>query len=145
MSVKRFCYLSNDANFSKNDKIWFPKWLRRYASSVDVTAADLPVTEQSVIKFLRSLLQSGTPAWQRLQAVRAVDAYRNLVLRTDEPTLQGHPTKVRTASRRRSLETRMASSSQCDLLFRAIGGAGGVFGAGFETDGLAESEGADGL
>ncbi len=34
-----------------------------------------------------SLRQSGTPAWQRLQAVRAVEAYRDAVLRRGEPSL----------------------------------------------------------
>ena len=47
----------------------------------------LPVSVESVKEFSRSLLKSGAPAWQRLQAVRAVDAYRDLILRTEEPSL----------------------------------------------------------
>ncbi len=37
------------------------------------------------------------------------------------------------------------TSCNLNLLFRAVGGAGGVSGAGFETDGFAHGEGADGL
>jgi integrase len=41
-----------------------------------------------VIAFSQSLLHSNTPAWQRLKAVRAVEAYRDIVLETNEPNLQ---------------------------------------------------------
>jgi hypothetical protein len=47
----------------------------------------LPVSVASVKGFSRSLLDTATPAWQRLQAVRAVEAYRDLVLGTGEPSL----------------------------------------------------------
>ena len=40
-----------------------------------------------MIRFLQSLLKSNTPAWQRLQAVRAIEAYRSLELRTEVPSL----------------------------------------------------------
>ncbi len=45
------------------------------------------MSEPSVILFLQGLRDNGTPAWQRLQAVRAVEMYRNLVLHTDQPAL----------------------------------------------------------
>ena len=77
----------HDAKLGKNDKKWFPKWIRRYASTVDVVDGNLSLTQAEVIRFLRSLRDSGTPAWQRLQAVRAVEAYRKLVLGTEEPSL----------------------------------------------------------
>ena len=35
MSVNQFCWLLNDAKYGKNDKKWFPRWIRNYASSVD--------------------------------------------------------------------------------------------------------------
>ena len=73
---------------SKNDKEWFPRWIRRYASSVKAVEGKLPVSQDEVIRFLQSLLKSKTPAWQRLQAVRAIEAYRNLVLRTEVPSLE---------------------------------------------------------
>ena len=87
MTVKRFCGLLHEAKFGKNDKKWFPRWIRRYASAVNETEGVLPVTESQVIRFLQSLRNHGTPAWQRLQAVRAVEAYRNLVLETEIPPL----------------------------------------------------------
>ena len=88
MSVEKFCGRLHSAELSKNDRKWFPRWIRRYALSVGVPEGqELPVAEASVIEFSRALLESSTPAWQRLQAVRAVEVYRNLVLQTDIPPL----------------------------------------------------------
>ncbi|HUG71063.1 MAG TPA: phage integrase N-terminal SAM-like domain-containing protein [Pirellulaceae bacterium] len=87
MSVRKFCVLLNEAKVGKNDRVWFPRWIRRYASMVEAAQGNLPVTEADVIRFLRTLRDNGTPAWQRLQAVRAVDLYRNLVLKTKQPEL----------------------------------------------------------
>jgi len=87
MTVRKFCGLLHDAKLGKNDKKWFPKWIRRYASAINVVHGNLSVTEAEVVEFLRSLRDNGTPAWQRLQAVRAVEAYRKLVLRTEESPL----------------------------------------------------------
>ncbi len=87
MTVRKFCGLLHDAKLGKNDKKWFPKWIRRYASAINVAEGNLSVTEDGVIRFSRSLRDNGTPAWQRLQAVRAVEAYRNLVIGSDEPSL----------------------------------------------------------
>jgi hypothetical protein len=44
--------------------------------------------DSELIAFSQSLRDNKTPAWQRLQAVRAIEAYRDLVLRTQEPSLQ---------------------------------------------------------
>ena len=79
--------LLHDAKLGRNDKRWFPRWIRRYAAAMRVREGALPVSEDQVIHFSRTLLQNGTPAWQRLQAVRAVEAYRNLVLKTETPSL----------------------------------------------------------
>jgi integrase len=88
--------LSCQSSISKNDKRWFPRWLRRYANALTANGAkdspsaneNLPVTVPLLISFLRSLRDNGVPAWQRLQAVRAIEAYRNLVRQTDEPCLK---------------------------------------------------------
>jgi hypothetical protein len=88
MSVENFGRLLHEAKLSKNDREWFPRWIRRYASSVKVVEGRLPVSPEEVIRFLQSLLKSNTPAWQRLQAVRAIEAYRNLELRTEVPSLE---------------------------------------------------------
>lgn len=87
MSVRKFCLLLNEAKVGKNDHKWFPRWVRRYASVVDSVDGKLSVTEPDVIRFLRTLRDNGTPAWQRLQAVRAVELYRNLVWKTQRPAL----------------------------------------------------------
>ena len=62
MTVKKFCGLLHEAKYGKNDKKWFPRWIRRYASAVEKTEGVLPVTESQVIRFLQSLRDHGTPA-----------------------------------------------------------------------------------
>ena len=37
MSVRRFCLLLDAAKGGKNDRKWFPRWVRSYASSVHVS------------------------------------------------------------------------------------------------------------
>ena len=76
MSVNRFKTLMNSAKIGKNDRKFFPLWLRRYAGTVPLQNGLLKIDEESVIAFLRQLLQGGIPAWQRLQAVRAIDFYQ---------------------------------------------------------------------
>ena len=106
MSVGKFCQLLHDSKYGKNDKEWFPRWIRRYAAGVKPAQVKLPVTEVDVITFSRSLKDSGTPAWQRLQAVRAVEAYRDLVLQTDAPRLNDIKIKLgRLADQERELGT----------------------------------------
>jgi integron integrase len=73
---------------AETDRTWFPKWVRRYALSVRKGLVhDLPVNRDSVIRFSRTLLESGAPAWQRWQAVRALECYRDAVLKRGEPDL----------------------------------------------------------
>ncbi|QDV22268.1 integron integrase [Aureliella helgolandensis] len=50
-------------------------------------AINLPINRNSVVKFSQSLLKNGAPAWQRLQAVRALECYRDRVLQRSEPDL----------------------------------------------------------
>ena len=72
----------------ENDSAWFPRWLRRYALSFPKGLVnDLPVNKNSVIRFSKTLLASGAPAWQRWQAVRAIEYYRDFVLKRAEPDL----------------------------------------------------------
>lgn len=93
MTVQRYCQLLPGAKYGKNDQKWFPKWLRRYSTGNE-KAENLPLTVDSVIAFCQSLLNSNTPAWQRLQAVRAVESYRDLVLNTDQPCLKDIKVKL---------------------------------------------------
>ena len=75
-------------DLGENDRVWFPKWLRRYAMSFPKGLTDeLPVNRDTVLRFSRNLLESGAPAWQRWQAVRSLEAYRDLILKRSEPDL----------------------------------------------------------
>ncbi len=75
------------AKYARNDLKYFPLWVRRYAESVTEEEGRFPVSGELVLGFSMSLRQSGTPAWPRLQAVQAVEAYRDLVLRRGELSL----------------------------------------------------------
>ena len=88
MSVKSFCRCLPNLPFGKRDRKWFPSWIRRYAGSLPKQpGATLTITQPAVIQFLRTLRDNGVPAWQRLQAVRAIEAYRQHVLQKDQPSL----------------------------------------------------------
>ncbi len=92
MCVETFLKELAVSNYSKNDKDWFPKWIRRYESHLRTVGKldnekQLPVRYDDVVLFCRTLLRNGARAWQRLQAVRCVEAYRNLILKTHEPPL----------------------------------------------------------
>ena len=77
MSVDVFCRNLPSLPFGKNDRKWFSMWIRRYAGSLKRGKTDtLAVDEPDVIRFLKALRDNGTPAWQRLQAARTVEAYR---------------------------------------------------------------------
>ena len=85
----------------ENDRVWFPRWVRRYALSFRKGLVDnLPVNEHTVLRFSRALLANGAPAWQRWQAVRAVECYRDLVLKRSEPDLSHVVTTLAKLGRR---------------------------------------------
>jgi hypothetical protein len=88
MSLAAFRDCMHQASLGENDRKWFPKWLARYAQDKTLANGLLPVTQALVIDFSKSLLNSGVPAWQRLQGGRAVEAYRELVLQSTEPCLK---------------------------------------------------------
>lgn len=70
---------------SRKDRAWFPKWIARYAQFLAVDPKQLPVDQQRVVAFSRSLLASRIPAWQRLQAIEAIESYSELVLGKSPP------------------------------------------------------------
>lgn len=75
------------AKYGEKDRRWFPRWIRRYAEHAAGDDGTLRVTTEEVIAFSRGLRDNGVPAWRRLQAVRAIEAYQVLVLTTREPSL----------------------------------------------------------
>lgn len=88
MSVQRFDIVLKLAKIEDNDRLWFRRWLSRYAVFLRLPeSVSLPVSLQMVKQFCRMLLATDTRAWQRLQAVRAIEFYRNQVLETAEPDL----------------------------------------------------------
>jgi len=88
MSVERFQVVLKLANIHEDDRVWFGRWLRRYAVFLrQPESVTLLVSQNSVKQFCRTLLAREVPAWQRLQAVRAIEFYRNQVLETAEPDL----------------------------------------------------------
>jgi len=88
MSVERFQVVLKLANIHEDDRVWFGRWLRRYAVFLrQPESVTLLVSQNSVKQFCRTLMAREVPAWQRLQAVRAIEFYRNQVLETAEPDL----------------------------------------------------------
>ena len=88
MTVKNFETALASAKLRNDDRSWFPTWLRRYAEFCGRSPASvLPLTRNAAESFSRELRDNGVPAWQRSQAVRALAAYRDLVLQAEEPLL----------------------------------------------------------
>ena len=85
----RFQTIFRHANVSGPDAVWFPMWLERYAQFLEKQQlADLSVTRELVLAFLRSLLAQDVPAWQRCQAVQSIICYRSEVLKSQHPVLE---------------------------------------------------------
>lgn len=84
MSLQRFEIVLILARIEDKDRIWFVRWLRRYAVFLRQTET---VLLDSVKQFCRTLSASKIPVWQRLPAVRAIEFYRNQVLESAEPDL----------------------------------------------------------
>ena len=88
MSLRHFQQLIQAGSFSRTDREWFPRWIKRYAEFVGNDGRSvLPLTRDLAIAFSRMLLSSQTPAWQRQQAMKTLAVYRDLILQTEEPLL----------------------------------------------------------
>ena len=110
MSTEVFIKELAVAHVTEGDREWFPRWFARYVSYLKVKQhvpdgyfPDIVIDLPTVVEFSKALLSSGTPAWQRHQAVRAIEAYRRLVLHTASPDLKQIQDKLsQLASRERS-------------------------------------------
>lgn len=81
MSVERFELVLANGKYSKAERTWFPNWWLRFREFLihhQLLSSD--VDQSVVIRFLQQIKSVGTPAWKRLQAVQAVDAYFREVL-----------------------------------------------------------------
>ncbi len=77
------------------DRNWFLKRIKRYGQFV-AQPEDVPFTvdRESTLGFSQQLLSRGIPAWQRLQAVRCLIAYRSSVLLYDDDSLNSIRSKL---------------------------------------------------
>ncbi len=109
MSVEVFSKLLAKCELSRESKEYFPIWAGRYATfSKKPPPMRLVVERELVIEFLRSLRDTGVPAWQRLQAVRGLECYRDVVLCVATPSLRDVVQKLTEISER---ERRAAEQS----------------------------------
>lgn len=116
MSVERCLLVLKTARVHEDDRVWFGRWLRRYAVFLQQNeTSTLAVSQDSVKQFCRKLLSSQVPAWQRLQAVRAIEFYRSEVLISADPDLlQIRQVLARLAERERV--SRSAAAGEVDLV-----------------------------
>ena len=88
MSANEFSSAVSGFSLRKNDVEWFPRWIFRFSSHLNKNRATvLIVSRKSAVGFSRALRDRNVPAWQRLQAIRAVVCYRQHILKSAEPAL----------------------------------------------------------
>lgn len=100
MSVAKFERLLPLLKLSFKKRAFFLKWVQRYGGwlvkNLDCHPDEnLSVNSEQVIAFCRELLANKTPAWKRLQAVHAIEAYRDAVLQRQTPCLNEVTNKLK--------------------------------------------------
>ena len=89
MNFDRFAGVVTRASLHPNDRVWFKRWLGRYRQFCGVGPREvIPTDGDRVIAFLREQNSKGRQAWQRFQAVKALEFYRLAVLQ--QPTTDLH-------------------------------------------------------
>lgn len=88
MSLQLFQRAVRCMHLKENDREWFPKWMDGYSRHHQQPAnlqehERMAFSRELVIGFLQSLRDRQVPAWRRLQAALAMEAYQQLVLRQD--------------------------------------------------------------
>lgn len=132
MSVSQFRRCVALSTLAVGDKTWFPKWFAAYArfafkrmedgpESLGDENVAVPISENLVVSFLISLRDTGTKAWQRLQAARAIDMYASVVARTSGVELKFVIDKLRELSGR---ESRLGSDLEASKI--EVAGEGSV-------------------
>ncbi|MCA9221876.1 MAG: integron integrase, partial [Planctomycetales bacterium] len=110
MSVKQMQAVVKRARLGEADRQWFPKLVREYASSTrQPVHQPIAIERDRVVKYLQQIKARGRLAWQRLQAVRAIEFYRDRVLKTDEPDLQDIRQTLAQAAEREQVQRTKAS------------------------------------
>jgi integron integrase len=80
MSTALFRECLAKSRLNANDVKWMPIWMDMFASKRNPVDGRFPFVKEDVLTFLRGLLESKVPAWQRLQAARSLEWYQTLVL-----------------------------------------------------------------
>lgn len=89
MSLERFRQCLSMMSLGPRERQWYPQWIHGYQqylikSMNAIEGSMLPIKTTLVIGFLRTLRDSGIPAWRRLQAARAIECYQAAVLQSSE-------------------------------------------------------------
>ena len=101
MSILKYQRCLAIKKLSDKERYWFPKWLKGYVQFHKLPAdSDFPVSIERVVQYLRSLRDSGVPAWQRLQAARAIQLYADVIQRSEHADLSAIINKLRELSGR---------------------------------------------
>lgn len=122
MSLSEMTRLANSSGLAESDAKWWPKWVKVYARSIgQIHAPRIDISRDSLIALLRSLRDSGKSAWVRLQVVRAVEFYQQIVLHDSVPdlsdvrlTLEGLTKKERSQKRSSQLDAAQAAPDLVD-------------------------------
>ena len=93
MSIALFRERLAKSRLNPNDVRWMPNWLSMFAKNLHSMDDKLAFNREDVLTFLRGLLGSSVPAWQRLQAVRSIEWYQTLVL--DDSAIDFSPFKLK--------------------------------------------------
>ena len=101
MSLERMEGAVRKATLSEGDAKWFPRWLECYARwTRELSCAAIEIREKELIQLLRSLRDSGKPAFTRLQVVRSLEFYQRHVLSSVSPDLSPIRMKLEEISER---------------------------------------------
>ena len=100
MSIQKMDEAIAASALGPGDQKWWPFWMREFAKSTGQGhAIQITFTVDSVITFLRTLRDSGKPAFVRLQVVRSLIFYQMEVLHASDPDLTGIRAKLAMLSR----------------------------------------------
>ena len=95
MSVEDFRQKIARSSVVKNDRKWLPIWIEKYAKFHHFNEAQpLKVSAELAVAFLQDMKSRSAPAWQRLQAVRAIQNYAWLMLELQCPDLNAVSAKL---------------------------------------------------
>lgn len=88
MTVEAFKRAVESSGLQKKDQKWLPIWLEKYAIFHGaVPDQRLDINAELAIAFLKDMKSRKAPAWQRLQAVRALQQYVWMVADSNCPAL----------------------------------------------------------